>query len=60
VTQWEGKDGRLSLRKSTLQSVLAVRNLRAKEARECLEILAAKSRKPAPATKPAKRPKAKK
>jgi len=63
VTQWEGKDGRLSLRKLTLQSVLAVRNLRAKEARECLEILAAKSKKPAPATTPAKkvkRPKGKK
>jgi DNA-binding transcriptional regulator YiaG len=54
VTLWEGKDGKLALRSSTLQSVLAVRNLRAKEARECLEIMASK-KKPVPTKKTAKR-----
>jgi transcriptional regulator with XRE-family HTH domain len=54
VTLWESKDGKLALRNSTLQSVLAVRNLRAKEARECLEIMASK-KKPVPPKKAARK-----
>lgn len=53
VTQWESKDGKLTLRKSTLKSILVVRDLRAREARECLDVMAAK--KPARAKKAAKR-----
>lgn len=48
VTLWESKEGRLNLRKATLQSILRIKKLGAREARAQLDsVPAAKPAKPA-------------
>jgi len=57
VTLWENKDGRLNLRKATLQAILAAKQLGAREARAKLEAMPAA--KPAKTAKPAAKKSAK-
>ena len=52
VIRWESRGGKLTLRKAVMQTVTTVRGIGAKEARECLETMAAKPKKTT-AVKPA-------
>ena len=52
VIRWEGKGGKLTLRKAVMQTITTVRGIGVREARECLEAMAANPKKTLPA-KPA-------
>ena len=59
VIRWESKGGKLTLRKAVMQTITAVRGIGVREARECLEAMAAKTKKTSPAKPPGKKAAAK-